>query len=210
MRKISRLAIAGICTILLTGCAAQHSPIVDPLPHWNVEDTPYDAPEVREPLRYSQDDPLWAVLPYGTVTISEAGCGLCVAASTFAYLTESPITPKSLEAAVEGTCLVDNDMNDMILFAQFGAENYGLSHTEKLFEWDDVIAEVNSGHYVWLGVSGEVGDREYESHVICVWRTGLADYWAIYDPKQPQLEFIDATVFGYRIVMIYAVSVWKE
>lgn len=208
--------------ILFVSCSITKEP--EPLPElpetvWEVQDT-VQLPEPEPPLmklpRFNQEDPRWADHPYGCYTIGTHGCGLCVAAATYSKMEEVEITPLDLEALVGGNMITDG-FNDMEAFANLGTNIYRTQHSEKMYLWEDVYQAISEGKYVWVGVSGQIVDQYYDSHVICLYAEGGYDdeggiigddVMGLYDPMYPYIVYITQAEFE-RCNMLYAIAIWR-
>lgn len=128
---------------------------------------------VIEPPLYYQADERWGGLPYATAEsdIAESGCGLCAAASAAAYLTgKDYIDPPYLLNLIGNRC-IDGGVNHMGLFCQELQALYGVEYQD-LWSLEDAEAYLRDGWMLFAGMGGSVyeGGREYESHVLLVWK----------------------------------------
>lgn len=126
-----------------------------------------------------QDDPQWAHVPYAGSTVGEAGCGLACAAMAIQYMTLQDVTPLQLADHVGDGCLTDG-VNDMGKFCRYIEEtypDYGVESTGAVWELDDALALVRDGWLVFCGMSGQLGESDYEGHVVLLWMEGDGSYW---------------------------------
>lgn len=131
--------------------------------------TVYDRPipEGNVMQLWLQDDPQWAHVPYAGGTVGDSGCGLVCAAMALEYMTLQRVTPLQLADYVGDSCLTDG-VNDMGKFCQYIEEEYteyGIESTGQMWRIDDAMALVRDGWLVFFGMSGELGDSEYDGHV---------------------------------------------
>lgn len=137
--------------------------------HVWVQDKPVESSGVM-PL-YLQKDSQWADATYSDGTIGTYGCGLTAAAMAVCYLTTDHVTPKDLLSHVGGECLTDR-VNDMSKFSTWLSEHYsGLIKLDTFWGIDDALDRVDEGWLVFAGMSGELGERTYGSHVVLIWRS---------------------------------------
>lgn len=119
---------------------------------------------------YLQDDIQWSRIDYAEGTIGDSGCGLSCAAMAIEYLTGQIVTPLDLEAIVGSTCTVYG-VNDMARFGAYMSEAYGLRTSEIYYDLDRALSEVTSSSVVFAGVRGELWERAYGGHIVCIWKT---------------------------------------
>lgn len=137
--------------------------------HVWVQDKPVES-SCAMPL-YLQKDPQWAGTTYSDGTIGTYGCGLTAAAMAVCYLTTDHVTPKDLLSHVGSECLTDG-VNDMGKFSTWLSEHYnGLIKLDTFWGIDDALERVDEGWLVFAGMSGEIGERAYGSHVVLIWRS---------------------------------------
>lgn len=140
-------------------------------------------PEGNHMPLWLQDDPQWADFPYAGGTIGDRGCGLVCAAMAVKYLTVQDVTPPMLADAVGDTCLTGG-VNDPGKFCAWIAEHYPeyrIEHSGILYRLDDALERVDEGWLAFAGMRGRLGEREYEGHVVLVWRAEDGTYW-VRDP----------------------------
>lgn len=154
------------------GAAEAVQPVLDrPIPEGN-----------SMPL-WLQDDPQWSGVPYAGGTIGDSGCGLVCAAMAVKYMTVQDVTPPMLADAVVDSCITGG-VNDPGKFCAWIAEHYpeyGIEHSGILYKLDDALAQVDAGWLAFAGMSGRLGERDYEGHVVLIWLGDGGTYW-IRDP----------------------------
>lgn len=118
-----------------------------------------------------QDDARWANVPYAGGTVGDSGCGLVCAAMALEYMTLQGVTPSRLADRVGDSCLTDG-VNDMGKFCRYIEETYpgyGIESTGQMWRIGDALELVRDGWLVFCGMSGELGDSEYDGHVVMLW-----------------------------------------
>lgn len=136
-------------------------------------------PEGNSMPLWLQDDPQWADVPYAGGTVGDSGCGLVCAAMAIKYMTVQDVTPAMLAEAVGDTCLTGG-VNDPGKFCEWIAEHYpeyGIEHSGIIYRLDDALAQVDGGWLAFAGMSGSLGERDYEGHVVLIWRGDDGAYW---------------------------------
>lgn len=114
-----------------------------------------------------QDDPRRAHVPYAGGTVGDSGCGPVCAAMALEYTTLQRVTPLQLADYVGDSCPTDG-VNDMGKFCQHIEEAYperGIESTGQMRRIDDAMALAGDGWPVFCGMSGELGDSEYDGRV---------------------------------------------
>lgn len=130
---------------------------------------------------FLQKDPQWSSTAYSDETIGTYGCGLTCAAMALSYEQGAPVTPDALANIVGDSCLTDR-VNDMAKFTQFTHDRYGYDRVDTFWGTDSALDYVDDGWIVFAGVSGQLGDREYGSHVVMIWRANNDGTYALRDP----------------------------
>lgn len=124
---------------------------------------PYDMP------LYLQEDEAWASLPYANGTVGGSGCGLAAAAMAMSYLAKAECTLPYLYSEVGSSCTVDG-LNNMSRFAEYASRAYGIESSDIFFSVDDAIARsMQDGSVVACSMTGALGDRSYEGHIVLLW-----------------------------------------
>ena len=118
---------------------------------------------------FLQKDPQWASFTYSDGTIGTYGCGLTCAAMALSYENGNIVTPDLLASLVGDSCLTDR-VNDMAKFTSLLHDRYGLDRVDTFWNVDDALKYVDDGWIVFAGVSGVLGERDYGSHVVMLWR----------------------------------------
>lgn len=54
---------------------------------------------------------------------------------------------------------------------------YGIESTGQIWRIGDALALVRDGWLVFCGMSGELGDSEYDGHVVMLWMESDGSYW---------------------------------
>ena len=123
---------------------------------------------------FLQKDPQWSSTAYSDETIGTYGCGLTCAAMALSYEQGEPVTPDALANIVD-----------------------------TFWGTDSAIDYVDDGWIVFAGVGGQLGDREYGSHVVMIWRANDDGTYALRDPddgansiKAWTREELEAVCFG--------------
>lgn len=130
-----------------------------------------------------QTDPQWDYIPYAGGTVGDSGCGLVCAAMALEYMTVQGITPLQLSDYVGNSCLTDG-VNDAGKFCTWMTNHYPEYRIESngiYYEASRALADVTDGWLVFAGISGTLGDAEYDGHVVLIWRADDDGYW-IRDP----------------------------
>lgn len=166
----------------------------------NVEDSPLTARDLERETEstkansempiYLQTNSTWVGLPYGDSTIGESGCGLTVAAMTIEHFLGVVCTPDSLAGAVGDSCLVySNDgtlVNDMSRFGEFCVRTYRFSVSEQYWNVETALNSVRGdSNVVWAGVSGMLGEKFYNGHVVALYRVTDTHVW-LRDPDSAE------------------------
>lgn len=143
--------------------------------------TVYDRPipEGNVMQLWLQDDPQWANVQYAGGTVGDSGCGLVCAAMAIEYMTMQRVTPLQLADCVGDSCLTDG-VNDMGKFCRYIEETYpeyGIESTGQMWSIDDALAMARGGWLVFCGMSGKLGDSEYDGHVVMLWMESDGSYW---------------------------------
>ena len=130
-----------------------------------------------------QTDPQWSHVPYANGTIGDSGCGLVCAAMALEYMTLQGITPFQLASYVGDECLTDgvNDPGKLCAWIESHYPEYRIESSKIYYETDRALSDVESGWLVFAGMSGALGDSEYEGHVVMIWRANDEGYW-VRDP----------------------------
>lgn len=143
--------------------------------------TVYDRPipEGNVMQLWLQDDPQWAHVPYAVGTVGDSGCGLVCAAMALEYMTLQRVTPLQLADYVGDSCLTDgvNDMGKFCRYIEEAYPEYEIESTGQMWRIDDALALVRDGWLVFCGMSGELGDSEYDGHVVMLWMEQDGSYW---------------------------------
>ena len=112
------------------------------------------------------------------------------------------VTPDALANIVGDSCLTDR-VNDMEKFTQFINDRYGYDRVDTFWGTDSALDYVDDGWIVFAGVSGQLGDREYGSHVVMIWCANDDGTYALRDPddgansiKTWTREELEAVCFG--------------
>ena len=130
---------------------------------------------------FLQKDPQWASFAYSDETIGTYGCGLTCAAMALSYENGNTVTPDLLASLVGDACLTDR-VNDMAKFTQLLHDRYGFDRVDTFWSIDAALSYVDDGWIVFAGVSGKLGEREYGSHVVMLWRKNDDGTYAMRDP----------------------------
>lgn len=130
---------------------------------------------------FLQKDPQWASCAYSDETIGTYGCGLTCAAMALSYENSVIVTPDLLSSLVGEACLTDR-VNDMAKFTQLLHDRYGFDRVDTFWDTDTALGYVNDGWIVFAGVSGTLGERNYGSHVVMLWRRNDDGTYAMRDP----------------------------
>lgn len=121
------------------------------------------------PPYYMQYDERWADISYATNNIEQSGCGLCAAASYLSFYLQEEITPADLVDEVGNTCVVYG-VNDMSLFLEYFADEYGVQHSDIFWTKDEAYRWLDAGYLLFAGVDGQVGPNTYGGHVVLLWK----------------------------------------
>ena len=130
-----------------------------------------------------QTDPQWASVPYAGGTIEDHGCGLVCAAMALEYMTLQGVTPLQLADYVGDTCLTAG-VNDPGKFCEWIKSNYPefqIESSEIYYELDRALSDVEGGWLVFAGMSGALGEADYDGHVVMIWRADDKGFW-VRDP----------------------------
>lgn len=130
-----------------------------------------------------QTDPQWANAPYAGGTIGDSGCGLVCAAMALEYMTLQGVNPLQLAECVGDSCLTAG-VNDPGKFCEWIKAKYPefrIECSEIYYERDRALSDVQNGWLVFAGMSGTLGDADYDGHVVMIWRADDAGFW-IRDP----------------------------
>lgn len=151
---------------------------------------------------FLQKDPQWSSATYSDDTIGTYGCGLTCAAMALSFEQGATVTPDALANIVGDSCLTDR-VNDMEKFTQFIHDRYGYDRVDTFWGTDNALDYVDDGWIVFAGVSGQLGDREYGSHVVMIWCANDDGTYALRDPddgansiKTWTREELEAVCFG--------------
>lgn len=143
--------------------------------------TVYDRPiaEGNHMPLWLQSDPQWASVPYAGGTVGDAGCGMVCAAMALEYMTLQGITPLQFADYVGDTCLTDgvNDPGKFCRWIYDHYKDYGIEWRSIYYTLDRALADVKDGWLVFAGMSGTLGDKDYEGHVVLIWRADDEGYW---------------------------------
>lgn len=130
-----------------------------------------------------QTDPQWSYIPYAGGTIGDSGCGLVCAAMALERMTLQRITPLQLADYVGDNCLTDgvNDPGKFCAWIEKHYPEYQIESSDIYFETDRALSDVDGGWLVFAGMSGTLGDSDYEGHVVLIWHSDDEGYW-VRDP----------------------------
>lgn len=146
-----------------------------------VEDRPI-AEGNHMPL-WLQTDPQWSHVPYAGGTVGDSGCGLVCAAMALEYMTLQGITPLQLADYVGDECLTDgvNDPGKFCAWIESHYPEWRIESSDIYYETDRAMQDVEGGWLVFAGMSGALGDADYDGHVVMIWRADDKGYW-VRDP----------------------------
>ena len=91
------------------------------------------------------------------------------------------VTPDLLASLVGDECLTDR-VNNMAKFTKLLRDRYGFERSDTFWGIDDALDYVNDGWIVFAGMNGDLGEREYGSHVVMIWRANSDGTYEIRDP----------------------------
>ncbi len=130
-----------------------------------------------------QTDPQWSHVPYAGGTVGDSGCGLVCAAMALESMTLQGITPLQLADFVGDECLTGgvNDPGKFCAWIESHYPEYRIESSEIYYETERALSDVEDGWLVFAGMSGALGDAEYEGHVVMIWRADDEGYW-VRDP----------------------------
>lgn len=130
-----------------------------------------------------QTDPQWAYAPYAGGTIGDSGCGLVCAAMALEYMTLQGVNPLQLADCVGDSCLTAgvNDPGKFCEWIKGKFPEFRIESSEIYYELDRALSDVQNGWLVFAGMSGALGDDDYDGHVVMIWRADDAGFW-IRDP----------------------------
>ncbi len=151
---------------------------------------------------FLQKDPQWSSFAYSDGTIGTYGCGLTCAAMALSYENGVTVTPDLLASLVGDECLT-NRVNDMAKFTKLLRDRYGFERSDTFWGIDDALERVDDGWIVFAGMSGDLGKREYGSHVVMIWKKNDDGTYGVRDPddgtnsiKTWTREELEAVSFG--------------
>lgn len=130
-----------------------------------------------------QNDPQWSHVPYANGTVGDSGCGLVCAAMALEYMTLQGITPLQLSDFVGDECLTGgvNDPGKFCAWIESHYPEYGIESSEIYYETGRALSDVEGGWLVFAGMSGALGDSEYDGHVVMIWCADDEGFW-VRDP----------------------------
>ena len=165
-------------------------------------DKQMNAPKSGYMPLFLQKDPQWASYVYSDGTIGTYGCGLTCAAMALSYENGVTVTPDLLASLIGDACLTDR-VNDMAKFTQVLHDRYRFERVETFWSIAEALDYVDDGWIVFAGVSGTLGEREYGSHVVMIWKKNDNGAYAMRDPddgansiKTWTREELEAVGFG--------------
>lgn len=135
---------------------------------------------VKVPLQL-QTDPAWKDASYSTGTIESHGCGLTVLSMMLTHLLGVPVYPNDLVQFEDE--FIEAEVNNPDAMCRWAANRYKLNWSGERWGFNDTIDELLAdGYLVMCSMQGELGERNYEGHVVLVY--GYVDgCYLIRDPS---------------------------
>lgn len=139
---------------------------------------------VEESIHYMplflQKDMKWYGKEYADGCIGTHGCGLIAAAMALSYISGEIVTPDNL-ASLSGDEFITDGVNDPDKICNWLSDNYNLLYSGEVWTLEDGLKLVNEGYCVLASMSGKLGERVYDSHVVLIYGMYGMDY-LIRDP----------------------------
>lgn len=146
----------------------------------NVQDVVVEGTMVKSMPLYMQSDPQWGSIRYADGTIESHGCGLTALSMALSYLTKDRVLPSDL-VEYQGN-FVSDGVNDPDRMCQWAIDNYDVQWPGEQWGFNDSVPDlVNEGYVVLASMSGQLGKRNYDGHVILIYGRSK-DGWLIRDP----------------------------
>lgn len=118
---------------------------------------------------YLQKDPSWKDVSYAGGTVGDNGCGLVSLCMALDYLNGSHVTPDKL-AGIGNENWTTDSMTDPDMMCEYASREWNIKWDGEAWDFDSALDEVSNGAVCIASMSGKLGERTYQSHIVLVYK----------------------------------------